>query len=163
MAAFLTDSEIRAFIEEPKHVPADFRRRLIPRRKRGHSEADLDVKGDAGSEFRIIVRRSNVNPLDFSVILGYRARESNQVVRLRRYNGKSHEHTNPIEGEGFYDFHIHTATERYQRTGNREDVYAEVTDRYHSLEGAVNCLVEDCHVVSADEPQMGLFDTGGSR
>jgi hypothetical protein len=29
---------------------------------------------------------------------------------LRRCNGKSHEHTNIIESDKFYDFHIHTAT-----------------------------------------------------
>ena len=55
-----------------------------------------------------------------------RVPQSNRVFRLRRYNGKSHEHTNPIEKEIFYDFHIHTATERYQVLENKkEDTYAE--------------------------------------
>jgi hypothetical protein len=163
MAEFITDNEIQALIDERKHVAADFRGRLVPKAKRGHSEADLDIKGYTGTEFRIIVRRANANPLDFSVILGYRVPVSNQVLRLRRYNGKSHQHTNPIEGQRFYDFHIHTATERYQRTGNREDVYAVATDRYDSLEAAVGCFIEDCNVVFPDEPQMGLFDSGGIR
>jgi len=157
MAEFLTDREIQDLVQEPKRVPADIRRRMVPRAKRGHSEVDIDVRGDLGSEFRIIVRRSKFNVLDFSCILGYRVLASNQVLRLRRYNGKSHEHTNPIEGETFYDFHIHLATERYQRTGNREDTYAQVSDRFSSFEEAVKCLFEDCHVVFPDEPQMQLF------
>jgi hypothetical protein len=163
MADFLTDSEILGLIDEQKHVATDFRTRLVPKAKRGHSEVDVDIKGQYGSEFRIIVRCANANPLDFSVILGYRNPESNQVLRLRRYNGKSHEHTNAIERETFYGFHMHTATERYQRTGNREDAYAEVTDRYDNLQGAINCLIEDCNVVFPEQPQMGLFDTGGIR
>ena len=80
---------------------------------------------------------------------------------MRRYNGKSHEHTNPLEGETFYDFHIHMATDRYQRTGNREDTYAEVTDRYTGLDEAVSCLAEDCNVILPDESQMQLFAPGG--
>jgi len=35
---------------------------------------------------------------------------------------------NLIEGNRICEFHIHTATERYQRRGMREDGYAEATD-----------------------------------
>jgi hypothetical protein len=66
------------------------------------------------------------------------------VFRLRRYNGKSHEHTNKIEGNKFYDFHIHYATERYQNTGFTEDAFAMITNRYNSFHGALNCMVQDC-------------------
>lgn len=157
MAEHLSDQEIAELLQEPKRVPGDLGRRIVPKAKRGHGEVELDVRGDHGSDFRIIVRRSNSNALDFSAILGYRIPKSNQILRLRRYNGKSHEHTNPLEGETFYDFHIHMATDRYQLTGNREDAYAEVTDRYTGLDEAVSCLVEDCNVILPDEPQMDLF------
>ena len=163
MADFLTDDEIQGLISERKHVSADLRKRLIPKPKRGHSEVDLELKGETGTQFRIVVRKAHANPLDFSIILGYRIPDSNQVLRLRRYNGKSHEHTNSLEGQTFYGFHIHTATERYQRTGNREDVYAELTDRYDDLEGAISCLIEDSNIVLPEQPQMGLFDQGGAR
>ena len=36
------------------------------------SEAKLHLKGDSGSEFRIIVRRLDINPLNFSLILVYK-------------------------------------------------------------------------------------------
>ena len=85
----------------------------------------------------LMFRQSTFNPLDFSVILGYIIPNTNQVFRLRRYNGKSHEHTNWLEQEKFYDFHIHTATERYQIAGWNEDGYATPTDRYSDHHGAL--------------------------
>ena len=68
--------------------------------------------------------------MDFSLILGFFPKNSLQVFRLRRFNGKSHEHTNKLEKETFYDFHIHMASERYQSSGLREDAFALATDRY---------------------------------
>ena len=64
--------------------------------------------------------------------------------RLCRYNGKSHEHSNSLESQKFYDFHVHRATARYQQAGSREDSFAEPTDRYNDLDGAVRCLIQDC-------------------
>src|SRR6266404_2169838 len=117
MAVQLTDTQIAALIAEPKPLAADYRNGVQPRQKRGHKERELDITGSNGSEFQVIVRESSMNALDFSVILGYLLPGLNVVFRLRRYNGKSHEHTNKIEGNKFYDFHIHYATERYQNTG----------------------------------------------
>lgn len=112
MGDFLTDYEVQALLEEPKRLPEEYLGRLRLKPKRGHTEAELDVQGDGGSEFRVVIRRSNLNHLDFSVILVYRVPGSTRVLRLKRYNGKSHQHTNPLENQKFYDFHIHTATER---------------------------------------------------
>jgi hypothetical protein len=66
------------------------------------------------------------------------------VFRLRRYNGSSHRHTNSIESETMDGFHIHTATERYQLLGGYEDHFAEPTDRYGTLDGAIECMLSDC-------------------
>lgn len=109
------------------------------------------------SNFRIIFRRSHINPLDFSIILAVHVPQSNQVFRLRRYNGRSHEHTNHIEDATFYDFHIHFATERYQGIGAREDAYAEPTDRYSDLYGALKSLIEDVNLEVPHELQGNLF------
>ncbi len=79
------------------------------------------------------------------------------VIRLRRYNGKSHRHSNPLEQEVFYDFHIHTATERYQLSGNREDTYAQTSGRYASLEEAIDCLLQDCGFVPPPGHQADMF------
>lgn len=116
------------------------------------------MTGDAGNEFRLIFRQNKINPLDFSVILAVRVPGSSQIFRLRRYNGKSHEHTNHIEDVTFYDFHIHIATERYQERGTREDAYAEPTDRYGDFHGALRCLIDDANLEVPPESQGNLFE-----
>jgi hypothetical protein len=157
MAVDLSDVEIASLIAEAKVLPQGYQARITPTPKRGHKERDLDVEGGLGSEFRIISRESLTNPLDFSLILAYRLPRSTRVFRLRRYNGKSHQHSNLIEGEKFYDFHTHLATERYQALGAREDSYARVTDRYSDIRSAMKCLVEDCGFEVPDDPQESLF------
>ena len=81
---------------------------------------------------------------------------SNQLFKLRRYNGKSHSHTNKIEKNSMYNFHIHTATQRYQKIGMKEESYAEETTRYADLRGAINCLIADCGFVLPPELQMEM-------
>ena len=158
MEFFITDIEIDALIKEEKRIDqpiADFGRKL--KEKKGHKEFDLIVERSDHSAFKIIVRQSIENPLDFSAILGFIPPKKSEVFLLRRYNGKSHEHKNKIEKEPvFYDFHIHTATERYQKEGLREEFYAELTDRYADLYGAIECLVIDCKIISTDT-QGNLF------
>ena len=158
MAGTYSDKEIAALVQERKPLPADWRNRVRLRPKRGHSERDLEVTGDGESQFRLILRQNQVNPLDFSIILGVLPSQSNKLFRLRRHNGKSHEHTNHIEDETFYDFHIHMATERYQELGTDEDAYAEPTDRYGDFHGALRCLIEDANLVVPPEAQGNLFE-----
>lgn len=159
MLAQLSDSEIQALMAERKPLPPDFEARLRPKPKSGHEEAEIAVTGEAGSSFRLIVRRSLHNPLDFSVILAYQPPDTNILFRLRRYNGKSHEHSNRLEGETFYEFHRHTATERYQEAGFREDTFAETDRRFADLREALNCLFEDCGFQLPHRHQLGLFGT----
>jgi hypothetical protein len=144
MAIILSDKEIDDLVQEKKTLPADYQSKIHMRPKSGHKERELDIKGDKGNEFRLILRQSHINPLDFSIILAYRPPKSNQLFRLRRYNGKSHEHTNIIERERMYDFHIHQATARYQEIGANEDSYAEPTDRFGDFNQALSCILKDC-------------------
>ena len=95
--------------------------------------------------------------MDFSVILAVRVPQSRRLFRLRRYNGKSHEHTNHIERVTFYDFHIHFATERYQEIGAREDTFAEPTDRYSDIGGALDCVISDANFEVPPGSQSVLF------
>jgi len=157
MAIRLSDKDILRLLDEKKTMPDDYRERIQTRPKRGHKEREFDVIGEAKSEFRLIFRQSEFNPLDFSVILAYRPPKSNQLFRLRRYNGKSHEHTNTLEGQTFYDFHIHTATERYQEADLREDWFAEPTDRYADFTGAVQCMLKNCGFEVPINPQPNLW------
>lgn len=157
MAARFTDNEVAALPAEPKPVAEDYRQRLRLRDKRGHREAELELDGAAGSRFWIVARQASSNALDFPVILAVSPVGSNLRFRLRRHNGKSREHTNPIERNTFYDFHIHMATERYQQLGMKEDSYAEPTERYGDYHGALTSLCTDCAVELAAGAQNALF------
>lgn len=84
MSTLLTDAEIAALISEPKQLESDFRSKLQLRPKQGHKERELDITGATGSEFRLILRQSLFNILDFSAILAYSGKSSSQVFRLRR-------------------------------------------------------------------------------
>jgi len=160
MSIYLTDKEISELIAEEKQIDvplSDFTSKF--KDKRGHREYDLLIERPDKSAFKIIIRQGIENPLDFSAILGFLPAGNNEVFRLRRYNGKSHFHSNKLEGSAtFYDFHIHTASERYQREGMKEEHFAEPTDRYADLFGAISCLVADC-VITTNVPQPTLFDT----
>jgi len=158
MAVTYTDQEIESLVLERKPLPADWRSRARMVPKRGHQERHLDITGDDGSEFRMILRQSTVNVLDFSIILAVRVPQSSQMFRLRRYNGKSHEHTNHIEGGSFYDFHIHLATARYQEFGAREDAYAVPANSYESFPDALRCLFAEANFEIPPEPQRNFFE-----
>jgi hypothetical protein len=144
-------------IEERKPLPDNYRARVQLRDKRGHKERELDVTGENGTQYRLILRQSNFNTLDFSIILVVNPSDSNQLFRLRRYNGKSHEHTNQIEGNTFYDFHVHRASERYQESGSREDAFAEATNRYADFHTALRCMLKDCGFETPPNAQPSLF------
>jgi len=107
MSKRYSDEEIRILIEEPRPLPESYRNRLVLVQKRGHKESQIEVTGTNGGLFVLMMRKSDFNEFDFSVILGVNAKDSNQIFRLKRYNGKSHEHTNRIERNTFYDYHIH--------------------------------------------------------
>ena len=158
MAVTYSDREIAVLLQERKPLPPDWQNRMRLRPKRGHKEQHLQLTGNQGSEFHLILRQNTINPLDFSIILAVRVSQSNQLFRLRRHNGKSHEHTNHIEDKTFYAFHIHIATERYQEIGTREDAYAEPTDRYGDFHSALHSLIDDTSLYASPEAQRGLFE-----
>jgi hypothetical protein len=154
----LTDAEIAALIAESKPLPDDYQSRIQTRPKRGHRERELDIDGANGSKFRLILRQSSFNSLDFSVILAWVPPQSSTHYRLCRYNGKSHEHSNTLDTQRFYDFHVHHATERYQQSGLREDSFAEPTTRYQDFRGALRCLIQDCGFQLPANQQPNLFE-----
>ena len=157
MPAKYSDDEIDRMIRERKPLPDNYFSRFQLRDKRGHKERELDVAGVNGSSYRLILRQSDFNTLDFSIILAVCPSDSSLFFRLRRYNGKSHEHTNHIEGDKYYDFHIHQATERYQESGEREDTFAKPTDRYADFHSALRCMLEDCGFEAPPNAQSSLF------
>ena len=158
MSVSLTDEDISRLLAEAKSLPPDWRNRLEMKSRSGHGEQQMEFLGADGSCFRVILRQSEHNSLDFSAILAYCAPESNAVVRLCRCNGKSHEHTNRIEGDRFYAFHVHKATQRYQELGGKEDSHAEACDAYVDLRGALMHLCVICGIDVPQEPQMSLLE-----
>ena len=124
MAVDFSDEDIASLVGERKSLPSDWRERLRLRAKRGHEERDLDCTGELGSEFRVILRQNILNTLDFSVILAVRVPQSNRLFRLRRYNGRSHEHTNRIEGDTFYGYHTMAITSTWPRSDTKRSGHA---------------------------------------
>lgn len=158
MEILLSDTEIQAFIQEGKQLcttPDELFRNM--KEKKGHKGFEHIMSRPDGSSFVLKVRISKENSLDFSAILGYCPLNSTKLFLLCRYNGKSHEHKNKLEDENsFYDFHIHKATERYQREGAKEEFYAVTTDRYSTLQEALNCLITDCNIELPSSSQLHL-------
>jgi hypothetical protein len=62
-----------------------------------------------------------------------------------------------MERETFYDFHIHTATERYQAGGYAEDSFAVVSDQYADLGGALDLMLAQNGFAMPHNPQLPLF------
>lgn len=151
----ISDARIAALLAEPKRLPANWLQRLsLGEEHRGHRGSELEVVGDDGNTFEIRLRQSTRDFLAFSAILMALDLDGIRRFRLRRYNGRSHGHRNQIEGSRLaIGFHIHTATERYQRAGFDEDAFAEATDRYSDLWVAVECLIGDCGFI--DEQAQG--------
>lgn len=158
MPLIYTDSEIATLLQERKVLPFGLDDRAFRMKpKAGHTEGEATLLGDAGHTYRLILRQNAVFALDFSVILAVRVAESGRWFRLRRCNGRSHEHTNRLEGDRFGGFHIHEATERYQALGVREDAYAEPTNRYSDFDGAVTCMMRDAYIELPPGAQTRLF------
>ena len=153
-----TDAEIKELLSERKPVRKQDLARIVPKPKRdAFSERELWVVGADGNHFVIKVRQNNINPLDFSVILGVKNKRTQQIFRLRRYNGKSHEHSNKLEGErAFYNFHVHQATARYQNAeGETEDAYAVPTKEYGDVRSAIACMIKECGIeLPPDQPEL---------
>ena len=159
MGIIFTDQEIKAFIQERKVLPDNWGSKLKKRMNRGSNEYLLNITGEEGNKFRVIVRMSVSDELNFSVVLGVKAPPPKKFFRLKRYNG-NHEHTNTIEDEKVSGFHIHTATERYQVNSVREEDYAEPTERYADVNGALKCLFADANFEDPNALQNTLFEEG---
>ncbi len=112
LTMLLTDGDISSLLSEQKSS-VDPRKLLqtfanaTP--KDGHRRHAITVNGAAGNRFQLSLRQSILDPYDFSVILTVIRSEGS--LNLRRHNGTSHAHSNPIEGERFQGVcHVHEAT-----------------------------------------------------
>ncbi len=152
----LNDVEISNLVQERKEFPRNYEILFQTKDKKGHREQEIILPRSDGSQFKVILRQNQINQLAFSLILGYMPPKTTALIRLRRYNGKSHYHTNKIEKETFYDFHIHQATERYQAAGFDEDGYAVTSKEFADIQSALDCLVKDCSIVLPANRQLKM-------
>lgn len=157
MNYYFTDEEIQGLIAEEKPFAGSIDEMVNFKESDGHKKASIEIARAEGSLFVINLRQNLNNVNDFSAILAFQERICNKDFKIRRYNGKSHEHSNKLEGDKFYAFHIHMATQRYQDAGRKEESFAEATNRYSDLRGALKCLLKDCNVITKPNPQTSLF------
>ena len=164
---FLTDREIQDLIDEPKQMnrsAGSLLQGMKIKRGRGTSYQQNSLKfsrSNGEGEWLIYLRCNRENPFDFSCGLGFIPKGRGQAFTLIRYNGKSHQHTNRLENEEtFYDFHIHRATEKYQKSSYDDEHHAQPTDLYTNLHGAFKILLADCKAtdVNSDDRQTRLFE-----
>lgn len=161
---FMGDSQIDALIVEPKNID------LTPdalidkmRSKKGrlastnqHTETFSRTNGEGF--WNLYLRQNLEKPQDFSCGIGFVPVDRKRVFTLKRYNGKSHPHTNHLEKSPmFYDFHIHQATARYQDTKYDAEHYAEPTKRYVNIKEALHCLFDDCKISYSPDAQSKMF------
>lgn len=168
MPRVLTDSEIDALLAEKKPLPDNWVMRLRPRPKSNQSykHRSLELEGEEGHTFRIILRQNELHQFDFSIVLMF-VDVDGPEYRLVRLNGRhSSQHTNKLEKrKNMADstfrnrFHIHRATERYQLAGLDIDGYAEPTDDYDSFESALKKFImsNGLTIPPAPEPDEPLF------
>lgn len=147
--AILTDAEIHQLLSQRKYFPENPRVRPRPKAHAQHEESELSLTTDSQLVFKVRIRKHRFNALKFSIILLYRDQENKTWLRLLRCNGK-HEHSNDLEGERFYAFHVHKATQRYMEAGYREDLYAYEAP-YSSFDGALNYFFEIANCRRAGE------------
>src|ERR1035441_8031650 len=81
----LTDEAIQDLIKIRKPIPEGLyplTKRMVSRNRSNRTEFDVDCV--TGERFVVMIRLNEINPLSFSVILGYRMPGLTTIFRLRR-------------------------------------------------------------------------------
>ena len=136
----LSQAEIDALITCPQQVinPSSRVKTEGKHIRRDYHVASLDGR----HEFVLFTRQSTMIVESFSAGLRWRSKTGEEVI-LMRCNGPDHTHGNPIERTRFeFRRHVHRATERYLAAGRKAESFAEVTDAYRTLDGALHHLLQ---------------------
>lgn len=158
MTIILNEDKIQALIQLPKDLPSNYQQALSLRSfpDKVQRRAELRVIVDAETQFVIKLRQAVLDITDFSVIFGYCIPHSNRVFHLRRYNGR-HKHENKLERDLFMCYHIHHATERYQNIDGADvEAFAEPTDKYADISGALELMIQECNFIKPSGSQLNL-------
>ena len=132
---------------------------MVPKGEFRHTEAQVEVRGQQGHTFRLVLRQARLDPLDFSAIMLYVSADGADYI-LRRHNGPHpSRHTNKFEKERKLANSlteigplIHMATQRYQEAGLEIDGYALPTAKFSDFESALTLLLEDTTCVAPESP-----------
>ena len=148
-----SDDELEEFRSCPKRVRNPGARWTT---KPGHKQRNYNVisTADDNLRFRLYLRQNLVDEKDFSCGLAL-IQPGGKSLSLVRYNGASHPH-----GDILYRCHIHNATSDALHSGMKIDRRAEETNRYHTLQGALACLIDDCAIqgLNATHDSGDLFN-----
>jgi len=160
----LTDEKITGLLNCPKHLKNPNAR---SKNKDGHEQINYKVSAtdDSGHQFELYKRQNLREGMedDFSCGISWIA-PNGETLTLKRYNGPNHDHPNHLEKIRLgYSCHIHIATEKYIKANRKAEGFAETTNRYNSIEGALHCLVTDCNITGIqtypdDVNQTKLFE-----
>lgn len=150
-----TDDYLKTLREMPKSVinpRAQWSEK--PKALPSHRQRNFLLRGEGDMRFAIYQRQNLLDEGDFSCGIQF-CPSSTTRLTLARYNGPSHVHE-----EIHYRAHIHLATAQAIAAGRRPESYAEHTDLYTTLEGAMACLLQDFHVagITAQGDQPRLFE-----
>jgi hypothetical protein len=140
----LTDARLDALIRMEKKVTNPQAKQKTEGR---HLRTDYRVVSrDSKHEFALYTRQSTRLRTSYSAGLRWLPRDSEGVM-LMRCNGPSHEHANVLEGDKIsFKCHVHIARERYLSGNKRDEAYAEATDEYEDLSGALLHLIKACNI-----------------
>lgn len=143
----LSQTKIDELLSMQKHITNPTARALS---KGQHQQKNYRVVGTDETSIVLYLRQNNNVLKDFSCGLSWNT-PSGEVLTLVRYNGPSHSHGNAIEGEKLgFACHIHRVTKHYMDAGKKPEGYAEATEKYETLDGALHCLVDDCNISGID-------------
>jgi hypothetical protein len=147
----LTDDEIKKLLTLPKIITKKDRRKFKEwKASKGARRVDIPLLSDSAEKFSVFGRVAIDDPLDFSAGLKVVFPDGSKT-NLMRCNGIHGWHRNDLEQERFEGkCHVHQATERYIQRGWDAEKFAEITDTYLSIDGALEYLLKHCNIVFED-------------
>lgn len=140
----LTDEKITQMLACPKRVENPQAREKLEGK---HRRRDYRVVSDDGAHrFTLFTRQSTKIANGFSAGLLWHAKSGEGVILLR-CNGSDHPHPNVLERQRVdYQFHVHLLTERYVLANRKGEGFAEATQAYRTVEGALHELVRRANI-----------------
>ena len=143
----ITDNKLAELLKLPKRIS---NLGIRPKMKDGHEQFNyiLSCIGNDKYRFELYTRQNKREGMEdaFSCGLNWVA-PNGETLTLCRYNGPNHDHPNHLENERLgYKCHIHKTTEKYIKANRKPEGFAEKTERYYTLNGALHCLVTDCNI-----------------